>query len=284
GNKKNNHYYSAEMLEKYAEVFKGAKMYTTDHRPDEKSVRTEVSQVLECPIKFTETGAPVARVGVFDEQFAQNIRNRAALGKLQDLNVSILANGTAKPGFEEGGRKGKNIESISAEGVNVDWVTRAGAGGRALALAENNQEEGMPDKEQLEEQAPDEELVEEAGTEPVDIVEDDAETEPVEEASPEPEPDAEPEGLSEADAWRVLGETALPDASRERLAARPWDSEEALEEEIEKEAAYVAELTGAGRPVGQEKEPVAEQKPADEVLQEQLDAIDKRYGVYREVN
>jgi hypothetical protein len=67
------------MLERDAHVFEGVKMYTTNHKEDEKSVRTEVSQVLRCPVGFTDTGAPIAQVGVFDPAFAENIKNRAAL-------------------------------------------------------------------------------------------------------------------------------------------------------------------------------------------------------------
>ena len=68
------------MLERDAGVFEGIKMYATDHKPDEKSVRTEVSQVLKCPTGFTEAGAPIALVGVFDDTFAASIRNREAGG------------------------------------------------------------------------------------------------------------------------------------------------------------------------------------------------------------
>jgi hypothetical protein len=58
------------------------------------------------------------------------------------LNVSIQASGTAKP-FELDGRKGKIVETINPEGANVDWVTRAGAGGHALRLAESAEETDM---------------------------------------------------------------------------------------------------------------------------------------------
>src|SRR5690606_27114494 len=78
-------------------------------------------------------------VGVYDPLFAQKVRNRAKLGTLENLQASILASGTARPGFEEGGRKGKLVESIT-NAFSVDWVTRAGAGGRAVRLVENEPE------------------------------------------------------------------------------------------------------------------------------------------------
>jgi len=139
GNKRDNNYYSREMLEKNAKKFEGAKMYATDHREHEKSVITEVSQILECPIGFTPEGGPIAKVGIFDPIFAESVKNRAKLGKLQDLACSILASGRVRPGFEQDGRKGQYVESITSVS-SVDWVTKAGAGGRALSLAETEDE------------------------------------------------------------------------------------------------------------------------------------------------
>lgn len=285
GNKRDNHYYGAEMLKANAAVFKGAKMYATDHREDEKNVRTEVSQVLDCPVGFTETGAPIARVGVFDEQFAASVRNRAALGKLEDLEVSILASGTARP-LERDGRKGKQIESISSEGVNVDWVTRAGAGGRALRLAEV--EDDMGDEVQVEDQVKvEDEVVEEPELEPTEEPEDEAEPEPVEQADPEPVEEVKvseteeipaPVTLAEADVKEALRKSTLPDVSRERLTAFTYTDTITLQEAIDVEKAYVAQLTGAGRPVGQELVASAEQKSGP-TLEERYDEIEKRLGV-----
>lgn len=280
GNEKDSHYYSREMLEKNAHAFNGAKMYTTNHNPDQKNVLTEVSQVLACPAAFTSDGAPIARVGVFDAAFAQNIRNRAALGKLEDLNVSIQASGTAKP-FELDGRKGKIVETINPEGANVDWVTRAGAGGHALRLAESAEEPDMEDEERVEEQ------VEEAAVEEVAIEEQtpepEAEVEEQEPAEEEPVEEEEPTPLDANAADALLTESNLPDASRERLAETEWSDESTLADAIAAEVAYVTELTGAGRPVGQEPlvvEPV-EEKSRDELLREKLDEVDRRHGVYR---
>ena len=287
GNKRDNHYYSADMLKANAVVFKGAKMYATDHREDEKNVRTEVSQVMDCPIGFTETGAPIARVGVFDEQFATSVRNRAALGKLEDLEVSILASGTARP-IERDGRKGKHIESISSEGVNVDWVTSAGAGGRALRLAET--EEPMADEVQVgkEDQVKvEDEVKEEPELEATEEPEDVAEPEPTEKVDPEPveevkvsesEETPAPVMLAEADVKEALSSSTLPDVSRERLTALVYADATALQEAIDVEIAYVAKLTGAGRPVGQERAANAEQKSGP-TLEERYDEIEKRLGV-----
>lgn len=142
GNARDNHYYPADVLARDKSVFKGAKMYATDHRPDQKSVLTEVSTILDI-VGLSERGAPIARVGVHNAEFANDVRNRAALNVLGELHCSILASGTARP-FEKDGRKGKLVESITSV-QSVDWVTRAGAGGHAVALVESAAEGGIAD-------------------------------------------------------------------------------------------------------------------------------------------
>ena len=127
----------------------------------------------------------------------------------------------------------------------------------------------MPE-EILEEQAPEEEVTieEEATPEP----------EPVQEQKPDPEPTV----LTESDVERVLAEAKLPDVSRARLVERQWQSEDALREAVEAEAAYVAELTGAGRPVGQERPAKADEpKDSETRLRERYAQIEKRYGLAR---
>lgn len=248
GNKRDAHYYPAEMLEKHAGVFSGVKMYATDHRPEERSVRTEVSEILECPAGFTESGAPIAKVGVFDETFAQNVRNRDRLGTLNNLHCSILASGMAKEG-EVDGKKGKIVESIT-EAYSVDWVTRAGAGGHALRIAES--EVNMPNDHEIQEQAPREEAPEEevqaAEAQPVTIEESDqdAETE-VEEQEPEQEATA----LSEAEIKAILAESNLPAVAKNRMAQARFENEEAVREAITREIAYLKEVTGSGKPFAQ---------------------------------
>jgi len=109
-----------------------------------------------------------------------------------------------------------------------------------------------------------------------------AETEPVAETEPEPVV------LSESEVEQALGESKLPDASRERLAKAEYADAEQLETAIEAERAYVVALTGAGRPVGQQaaKEAAKSANPtqmSEEDYRAKLDAIDRRYGVYREI-
>ena len=146
GNTRDNYYYAKDMLHRDASVFNGAKMYLTNHDEEDHTVRNEVSQVVACPVRFTETGAPVARVAVYDRDFAYSVRRRNDAGTLGDLKNSIFADGLIKEGFVEGGREGKAVKKITTV-KSIDWVPRAGAGGRALRLVENEEgAQGMSNK------------------------------------------------------------------------------------------------------------------------------------------
>ena len=136
GNTRDNHHYSAEMLRKNANIFEGAMMYASEHDPKTKSVLTAVSQIVKSPIRFLPSGAPVALAAIYDRDFQFSVREREKAGKLSDLQCSILAEGEVQEGFTEGDRTGKDVLRFT-EMQSIDWVMRAGAGGRALKLAEN---------------------------------------------------------------------------------------------------------------------------------------------------
>ena len=141
----------------------------------------------------------------------------------------------------------------------------------------------MPDDERVETQEEEtvveeaeEVAIEEQTPEPdAEIVEQEpAEVETVEEETPVP--------LSESEASALLAESNLPDVSRALLGQKDWPDEGTLAEAIEAEVAYVTELTGSGRPVGQEA-PIApvEERSNEELLRERYAEIEKRHGVYR---
>ena len=256
------------MLRECAHVFNGVKMYATDHRPDEKSVRTEVSQILECPIGFTETGAPIARVGIFDSAFKENVLARNAHGVLSDLHCSILASGKAVDGFELDGREGKEVIEITAAAA-VDWVTKAGAGGHALGIAENSMEVNMGDTEQEE--------VQEEEVEEVEIEEADSDTE--EEGAAEADQPATSQ-LSVAEVETIIADTAtLPRPAIERLTEVCYADEAAVQAAVSAEVDYVKAITGTGSP------PVMQQQTAEplteEAVTERKSAVNKQYlGVF----
>jgi len=248
GNKRDNHYYPRDVVERDSGVFAGVKMYETDHRQDEKSTRTWVSTVKEIA-GYTDDGAPIGRVSVHDRNFAERLMALAADNLLEKMECSILAAGTARKG-EVDGKKGHIVEAItSAE--SVDWVTRAGAGGRALSLAESNVGGESMDEERTD-------AIEEQETEPTE--------EPLEEVTlqeqqePEEQPPApaklEPEKVSE-----MVEATNLPDAAKARLCEREYADRAELEGAIGGEVAYIKEVTGSGKPFAQGAGSAPEKRP-----------------------
>ncbi len=222
GNKKNNHYYPKSVLKRDVGVFGGVDVYVTDHKEAERSERTKVGRVREVPSWFTEAGAPVGQVVIYDPGVAEKARNRADADELATLECSIYARGQTKPG-KVNGVDYKVVEAIT-EGLYLELVSKAGAGGRALALAES-QGDDMPDQETTQEEAATEEELHET--------------------------EETPTLLAEADVTRLLSETHLPQASRERLSKQEWENEDALKAAIVTEVEYVKTISGSGQPFQQ---------------------------------
>lgn len=129
--------YEAEMLKRVAPRFTEAFQFW-DHAPaddvkrqPEGSLRNLAGKIIGTP-KYEENGkigpGLYADVKVYEPY-------RAAVESMgSDIGVSIRANGTARKGMFEG-QKVDVIEDISSV-LSVDWVTRPGAGGRAIELFE----------------------------------------------------------------------------------------------------------------------------------------------------
>lgn len=259
GNERDNNYYPSKVLRRDARVFEGAKMYTSDHRPGEKSVRTEVSVIKQ--IKgFTDDGALIAQVAVHDPDFAEATRNRAKLGTLSSLECSILAIGRTKKG-KVNDRKGNIVEAITSA-MSVDWVTKGGRGGHAIALAESNtggeqvaEEEQVTTQQETEEESQEATLTEDGGEEEITY-------------------------LAESEIKEILTASRLPQQAQGRLAEGQYLDAEAVKAAIEQERAYIKELTGSGKPFAQ-----GETAPTDAQMSEaDYDAayndILKRHGLY----
>lgn len=261
GNKSDNHYYPPEMLRRDAKVFEGVKMYTTDHREGEKSVRTEVSQVQEI-IGFTDDGAPIAKVAIHDPDFAEATRNRARLNNLASLECSILARGNVKPGRIDG-RKANVVEAITSA-RSVDWVTRGGAGGHALNLAETDGGNDMSDNEQQEQEKV-----------PVKETQETVLSEAGQETREAPKP-------LESDAvLSFLKASSLPEAAQKRLAEAEYEDGAEVEAAITAEVEYLKTITGSGKPFGQGGGQGPEQTRISEAdMQKRFDDIDRQYGLY----
>jgi len=276
GNPKDKHYYPADVLRRdAAKVFEGAKMYATDHRPEEKSVRTEVGKI-ERVIRFSETGAPVARVKIWDADFAEDIRNRNELEELGTLEVSILAKGKAKKGTVDGQECNIVEAIIPSKYTNVDFVTSAGAGGRALQLVEN-EEADMP--EEIENAAAELEPAEVQENEDVILHENENE-ETVTEEQPEEIETAEaiqeePTYLAESDIESLLEKSNLPQVSIGRLVKVRYLSEAELHSAIAEEKAYIKTLIHSGEVTGLgESRPVKEVLSAEELVEDHQKRID----------
>jgi len=248
GNKKDNHYYSPEVLARDAKVFEGAKMYTTDHRQGDKSVRTEVSVVKKIK-SFTDDGAPIASVAVHDPDFAEATRNRDKLGTLDSLECSILAGGRTRKG-KVGDRKGNIVEAITSAN-SVDWVTKAGAGGHAIALAESNTGGVKMDKEQVKRLLSESDLPQDAQERlaGAEYENEEAVKEAIlAEAKVDPKPVVY---LAEAEIKTLLEASRLPQQAQNRLAEAKYLDTEALKTVIESERQYIKEITGSGKPFAQ---------------------------------
>ena len=262
GNSADGHYYSADVLKAAAPLFQGAKMYASDHRPEERSVLTEVA-VIDKVIRFDTDGAPIALATIFDPTFAESTRNRAKAGLLGTLECSILGQGKAKQG-KVGERDANIVESITAI-HSVDLVSRAGAGGRALEIAESDSGgENVTEKE-----TKIEEVADEAKTVTLREDENDAETEqPTEptaqddtepEATTEDEPEAEDKEeetdeqpvLSAESVTGLLAESGLGTDAINLLAARPYQTEQEVTAAIGEMTAMIKRLTGSGQPFAQ---------------------------------
>lgn len=239
GNKRDNHYYSRELLEKYAQVFEGAKMYATDHRQDEKSVGTWVSTVKR--IKgYTDDGAPIAEVVIHKDWFAEDVLALNEAGILDKMECSILAVGTAKRG-RVNGAPAMVVETIDAVS-SVDWVTRAGAGGHALQLSES---EAMDDEIVVEESE---------NAESVKITE---------------------QALEQDKVMAEIAKSNLPNIARERLVSRQYKDLSELQLAVQAEIEYIKAMTNSGRPFAERTQSINEQEQLPHT--ERVDAIIKRY-------
>ncbi len=255
GNKRDGHYYPAAILKRDAQIFAGAKMYETDHDPKEKSTRTWVSTVRRI-VGFSDSGAPIAEVVVHDPGFAQRVRNLAKEQMLDKMACSILATGNVKPGQVEG-RAARIVEAIT-DAQSVDWVTRAGAGGQALAIMSEAQAE--PDSDEGGNGMAEEGALQQEPAEP----------EPVQEQG-------SGATLSEAEVRQVLAEVQANEAIKEHLAKGAYASADALRAAVAEEVDYLKRVTGAGKVTGLGEADKPKPVTLAEVEQRQRE-VNRRWG------
>ena len=244
GNKRDNHYYTREMLERDGNIFEGLTMHTVDHREDLRSEGTDVSTVEEVlgVHDFDDGAYLVGRVVAYDPNFCEKTRNRALARQLGKLQCSILAKGEAQPG-EIGGQQYNVVTGIT-EGKFVDWVTRAGAGGHAMAIAESAAEPEEDEEEAIETETETQEL-DVGDSKPVTLSEDAESTpetaeNPVEEAI---------QSLALTEVVAALGKTNLPASSVAELANVSYQYLSELEQAVTAEVGRL-KAAGSGAPLG----------------------------------
>jgi hypothetical protein len=133
GNTRDNNFYPKDVLKRDAKVFEGADLFVTDHNSSERNERNKVGKIRNV-VGFTEDGAPIGRAVIYDPDLAEKTRNRAAAGEMPTLECSILGDGKMSPG--KVGDKEYNIVTEISRIDAVDFVSKAGAGGAAIKVAE----------------------------------------------------------------------------------------------------------------------------------------------------
>lgn len=288
GNKRDNNFYPATMLEAYASKLIGAKMFEDEHRTEKRTNKVWVSTVTDL-IGFTEHGAPRLKVVVHDPGFEERARRLHKAKLLDKLECSLLASGRGEKGFEQDGRKGTKVTEIE-EVFSLDWVSRAGAGGKALSIIEDDGGNTMDKKDQpagQETQADDTQPVEEKDVEPVVIHEGEETPETPKEAPAEDTPDETTETVEEADPVdlllletsvidRVVRASKLPADSQTKLKEDEYLDLEALQTAVREERARLAEAAKARAPkdVGESKpNPPVNVEEAKKKASKELDAV-----------
>lgn len=298
GNKRDNHYYPAKMLEQAVSAFEGAQMFIDHPTPEEERKRPERS--------VKDLGAVITRVeGVQEGELVA--RARIVQPWLRDLietagdviGISVRGKGITHKGTV-GGRTGNIVEAIPRVD-SVDFVTKAGAGGRVRALYESARKK----EDDMFEDKTDEEVLaalkESKGT-VVDKLREEIKSELKEDNGDVQELDKlreandkhakEIEELNRELAMRKTREavteavkgTRLPEVSQRRVIEAIGDSvfekdeerDTAIKEAIKAEAEYVTKLTGSGeiRGLG-ESGGVSEVKEAQQGMDKLLDVDDE---------
>lgn len=142
GNKRDNHWYPQGALEAAAPLFAGAKMFQTQHVDEERTTRNEAS-IVEQVIGYDPEHGLVADVLSYDPDFCEKVRNRRDAGRLDTLQCSIYAGGTAQKGTING-EAYQIVQSID-QVVSVDWVAWGAAGGHVVEA----EEIGMLEREKV---------------------------------------------------------------------------------------------------------------------------------------
>lgn len=289
GNSNDNHYYPQDMLEKHSNKFSGSKMYETDHDNSNRSTANWVSTSTG-HVGSTESGGIVHRVFVHDPGFAERMRNLKSAEMSEKMECSILADGMVekKEWEDDEGRKGKRVASIESV-TAVDWVTRAGAGGRVRSLIETSNGGSKMKKDELKKLL--KEVLEEDGVELTKVVIQEKEENTTEGEQPKDEKpiietkEVEPVYLAANEIEELLKDSQLPEVTLDRIKAGKYLSIGELAKAHKSAVKEISSLTGAGQPFGLNSKQQENQNGdvvkalSLEERNKKLDEVDQRLGV-----
>jgi len=233
GNTRDKNYYPAETLEAAGPLFAGVDIFVTDHNAAEKNESTKVGKFRTAGV-LSEDGL-CSQAIIYDPDQAEKTRNRADEGELGTLHCSISATGIGKVGkIDE--QEVTIIESITAV-HSVDLVSRAGAGGRAISLAENIDGGSMDKETQAETEVLETQEPKAAKVIEVAIVESDA--------PPEETPVTDIEAARVAE---LVAASDLDESAHRWVLGRTYQTEEAVTQAIAEMSSFIADMTPAGQP------------------------------------
>lgn len=150
GNKRDSHYYTADVLREAAESFVGAQMYANHQSPEverklkglPRPVQELIGRIRETEVTTDEAGRQcIVGIASVSQPWLWNMIEHDP----ELLGVSINARGSSREGQMDG-RRARIVEAIKNVG-SVDWVTKAGAGGKVVALMEAQVEEQVAEEE-----------------------------------------------------------------------------------------------------------------------------------------
>lgn len=268
GNKRDMNYYGAEMLRRCGpKVFSGVDVFVTNHKVGEKTDPHKIGRFREV-VGFSGTGAPISEVVIYDPAYAEKTRARAAADQLETMEFSIHAKGTARKGVMDGAKC--NIVEEITEVQSIDLVGKAGAGGRALGLAESAGGDDMADETKKKKD------VEEVAEGARDIaIEEQGDPKPKQEAQPQDEP----KPVTVERVKEMLAEAKVPQRFRKWIERGVYGDEAAVTEAIAEAQKDATELTEAGRPFGLGPVDHAAITESRASLAETYAEIEKRHGV-----
>lgn len=250
GNSKMKRYYPDETVKRDIHIFEGVKMYRNGHNLSERTEENEVGSIDKI-LGFSEKGEALAKVTIFDPDLAEKTRNRAASGKLDLLEVSILGRGDLREGKIDG--KEAFIVDRITEAVSVDFVPKGGARGHGISLLS---EEGNPMTKQKEtnQAAPDSAADEAAQQAQTDAGNETQQAAQQQDNQDDKQPDEaavqEDAWLSETDVSAYLEDSRkaqkLPASARKVIEAGAYRRLDDVKFMVDLQAAAVKEVSGTG--------------------------------------